>query len=355
MSVRSLLKKELLWSRHKALVLLFLLVVLPGVFAVSSVAFEHVIPRDAPVGVTAADDAVTDSELDIVEAGLTEFGQPIRYESTAAAREAMDREAIYAVVEVPSGITDDSRSVTVTLFVDGSMVPFKEPSKAIRTILAINLNGVLDSDVSVERVVVGGQGTLSEYLVPVFLMVTVFLYAFAYVPYVLAQDAAVLDRLRVETSLDAVIGTKLLFFTGLLLVPVLVFQVAATQFAYALSPLRLPAIATLLLTFLYLGAFSTAVMLVTRLSTLGRFVNVVFMLGLLTFSGILYPAGFFSPLRRAIVRLSPVHYSMIVFRSMTMRSTAITQYGDMIAGLLGTTLVSFVVLKLAIRQYERSV
>jgi ABC-2 type transport system permease protein len=353
MSVRSLLKKEVLWSRHKALTLLFLLVLLPGLFAYTSVAFEHVIPRDSPVGVVGQDDAVTDAELDIVEAGFTEYSDPVRYASRDAAFDALQREEIYAIVAVPSGITDGSESVTFRIYVDGTIVPFKEPSKAIRSTVAITLDRALPADVSVRRVVVGEQNTLSEYLVPVFLVVVVFLYAFAYVPYALSQDANVLDRLRVESSLDAVVGAKLLYFSLLLFLPILVFQAAAVYFSYAVDPLRASAIGVLLVTFLYLVSCATTVMILTRFSTLGRFVNVVLMLGLLTFSGLVYPAGFFSPLRRQIVRHSPVHYSMVALRSVTLRSTPVSLYRDMLLGIVAVAVASLVVLKLAIVHYER--
>lgn len=354
MSLRSLLKKEVLWSRHKALTLLFILVLLPGLFAYTSVAFEHVIPRDAPVGVTAQDENVTDGELNIVEAGFTSYSDPVRYESNASAFDALSREQIYAIVEVPSGILDENASVNFRLYVDGTVVPFKEPSKAIRSTIAFRLDRALPADTSVERVVVGEQNTLSEYLVPVFLLVVVCLYAFAYVPYALAQDAHVLDRLRVETSLDAVVLAKLIYFAVLLFAPILVFQAAATYFSYAVDPLRASAVGVLVVTFLYLASTSMAVMVLTRFSTLGRFVNVVVMLGLLTFSGLVYPAGFFSPLRRHLVRHSPLHYSVVTFRSMTLRTTPVGLYQDMLLGLVGVTVVTLVVLKATIVHYERT-
>ena len=354
MALGSLLKKELHWSRHNALALLFVLLLLPAVFAATSVAFQHVIPRDASVAVTPQDDTVAEDDVTFVKGAITLFSDPEVIEELDDARAALRREQVYAVIQVPPNITDPQEdNATFVLYVDGSIVPFTEASKAIRNVMAFYLQRFLPADISVERVVVGTPNTLSEYLVPIFLMAITMLFAFTYVPYNLATEANVLDRLRVEASLESVLLAKLVYFAILLLVPILVFAALATWMGYAVAAFAPGAVLALLLTFVMLAALSMAVMVVTRFSTLGRFLNVVLLLGLLGFSGLAYPVGYFSPLRKLVVRLVPVHYSMIVTRSSMLKGVDVGLYAEMLLGLAGVTLAALLVLKLSAVYYRR--
>lgn len=353
MSLRALLRKELRWSRHNIAALLLLLLVLPGVFAYGSVAFQHVIPQDAPVAVVAQSDTVTENELAVVEGAASLFADPVRYESETAAIDGLKRESVYAAVSVPPGLLNSSRSSTVTLAVDGSMVLFDKPSEAMLSILNRRLGQAVPGDVSVSRVQVGPTHDLAEYLVPVLLMGIVFLFAFTYVPYNLASESRAIQRVRTEASLEALVTSKLIFFTLAMAFPIGVFGVLVWYLGYAIPPVALGAVLVLLLTFLSLAAFSMAVMLVTRFSVTGRFVAIVVLFGLFAFGGLIYPAGFFSPLRRTIVRLVPVHYSMIVLRGELLRDVPLSLYADYLAIVGATTVASLVALKLAIVAYRR--
>jgi len=355
MSLVSLLKKEFHWSKHNVLALLFVLLLLPGFFAYTSIAFESVLPEDTPVAVVAQDDNVTTTEVSLVSAGLATSADPKPADTPAEAERMLRRESVYAIVQVPPDIDDPGNANASFVFtVDGSIVPFNEPSKAIRSIMENRLDAALDSNVNVIRRVIGTPNTLSEYLVPIFLMVIIMLFAFTYVPYNLAMESAVLDRLRVESSLEAVLVAKLVYFTALMLVPILVFQTGAAYFGYAVDALAPGAILALLVTFVVLAAISMAVMVVLRFSTLGRFVNVVFLLGLLGFSGLAYPVGYFSALRKTIVRLVPTHYSMIVTRSSMQKGLPLSMFADWLVALGGVALVTLLVLKLSAVYYRRT-
>jgi len=356
MALRSLLKKELHWSRHNVLALLFVLLLLPATLAGASVAFQHVIPRDAPVAVTPQDPTVTGDDLTIIEGGVTLFSDPEVVDSTAEARTMLGREEYYAVLQVPPNITDGSETnATFVLYVDGSIVPFTEASKAIRNVMGFWLQRLLPANTNVERVVVGEPNTLSEFLVPIALMGIVLLLAFTYVPYNLDKESNVLDRLRVESSLESVVTAKLVYFAALLVVPILVVHGAATYLGYQVATLAPLGVATLLLTFVYLTAISTSVMILTKFGTIGRFVNVIFLFSLLAFSGLAYPVGYFSPLRKAIVRLVPVHYSMILTRSAMMKDLDPGVFADWLVGLVGVTVVCLLVLKLSAVYYRRTI
>jgi ABC-2 type transport system permease protein len=77
--------------------------------------------------------------------------------------------------------------------------------------------------------------------------------------------------------------------------------------------------------------------------------------GSLTFSSLVYPVGFFSPLRAEIARQLPLHYSMIIARSLTLKGASITVFTDWVVGLLGFTLLTLLVLKGSVEYYERTV
>ncbi len=355
MSLASLLRKEIRWSRHNIVALALVLLVLPAVFVGASTAFQTVIPRDTPVAVVAQDETVSAADMARVGTGMAAVSDPVSAETPDDAEAMLRRETVYAVVQVPPDIDDpENDDATFVLTVDGSVVPFTEPSKAIRTIMEFRLDRALAADVTVERRVVGPDNSLPEYLVPILLMVVLMLFAFAYVPYKLAREATGLDRLHAESSLEAVVGAKLLYFTLLMLVPILVFQGTAAYLGYAVNSLAVGAVLALLTTFVALAAVSTTVMILSGFDTLGRFVNVVLLLGTVGFSGLAYPVGYFSPLRKELVRMVPTHYAMIVTRSSMQKELGLAPFADWLAGLAGFALLALVALKLAAVSYRRS-
>lgn len=349
----TVLRKEVLWSRRRVLSLLFVLVLLPGAFAYSSVFFQHVLPRDAPVAVVADAGASADDRA-VVTSTLGLFSEPVEYESRPAARRALARERVYAVVGVPTGIADaNSSRVNLTVTIDGDVVPYREPSEALVAILQFTLNRNLDARVDVRRETLGAERDLAAYLLPTFLMMLVMTFAFAYLPYVLAREEPVLDRVRVEASLDAAVGGKLAFLGLLLLVPVGVFAAAGAYLGYDARVLAPGALAAYLLTFVALGAVAAAVTFATRFATAGRLLNVLLLFAVFGFSGLVYPAGFFSPLRREVVRWTPTHYAMVVVRGTTLKGHDAGFYAGWLAGLAGFALLGLAALKLALVHYER--
>lgn len=355
MKLRSLLKKEAFWSKHNAIALVFLLVLLPGMFAFTTVAFQQVIPRDAPIAIV-SQEGVSQDDIDIVRGGIALFADPQVYDSRESAMRALNRERVYAVIDVPPRISDPNQTnATFYLSVDEAIVPYEEPSRAIVSIMGSQLDRSLPADVDIQRVPVGGDHTLSEFLVVVCMMLLVMLFAFTYVPYNLAKEEAVLERLRVESSLDAVVASKLVYFTALMAIPIVAFFVAIRYLNYSLTPLNPWTVGTLLLTFVYLTAISMSVMILTKFSSTGRFANVVVMFGFLLFSNLAYPVGFFSPLRKTIARSSPLHYSMIIVRSGAMKDFDMTVFTDWLLGLVGVTAITLVGLKVAIEHYKRTI
>lgn len=349
----TVLRKELLWSRRRLLSLLFVLILLPGAFAYSSVFFQHVLPRDAPVAVV-ADPGATDDDRAVVESTMDLFSDPEPYDSRESARRALERERVYAVVSVPPGVADPNTTrANVTVTTDGDMVPYREPSQALVGILQVTLDRNLEADVEVRREPLGEERKLSAYLLPTFLMMLVMTFAFAYLPHVLAREEAVLDRIRVESSLDAAVGGKVAFFALLLAVPVGVFGGAGAYLGYGVRVLAPGALAAYLLTFLALGSVAAAVTFLTRFSTAGRLLNVLLLFFVFGFSGLVYPAGFFSPVRRQIIRRVPTHYAMVVARGSALKGHGVEQYAEWLAGLAGFALAGLVVLKLALLHYER--
>jgi len=62
-------------------------------------------------------------------------------------------------------------------------------------------------------------------------------------------------------------------------------------------------------------------------------VNVLFLLYVVGFSGLAYPAGYFSELRKAIIRATPTHYATVIVRSTMLRELSIGAFADWLLGL----------------------
>jgi ABC-2 type transport system permease protein len=347
-SLGPLLRKELRWGRHKLTGLAVALVLVPAAFAYAALAFQTVLPTDAPIAVVAGSDAVTTDDISVTKAAVTFFSSPRVYADSAAAFEALARERVYAVITVPAGVTDPSNAAAFDVAVSGSVVPYHEASKAVVSVLDAVLRDQLPGTIRVQRTIVGPERTLSEYLLPTFTLVLVMLVALIYLPYVIVSEAGVVDRLRLEGSLAAALAAKLAVFAGLLLVPVAVFAVVGGWLDYGVAVVTPGAVLTYLFTFLGLGGLATAVTVATGFSTTGRFLNVLVLFFLLTFSGLLYPAGFFSPIRRELVRVMPTHYAAVALRGFTLRDAPVGEYAGWLAGLAVFAVVGLALLWLAV-------
>jgi ABC-2 type transport system permease protein len=354
MSLVALLRKEFHWSKRNVLLLVFLLVVIPFFFAGTSFLFQDVVPRNVPVAVVAEDDSVTEQELEFVEATLDSFTNPTVVETQTDADRQLERESVYGIVTVPPDISEQGANVTATWTIDGTIAPFQSPSEVLGNLMGFHLDRVFDANVAVEKETRFGVRDLPEHLFPTVLLTLVIFFAFTYVPYMLRRERTVLDRVRVEASLESLVLAKISFLTVLMLAPILVFHGAAQYYGYDVASMHPGGVGVLLLTFFLLSTVSTTVMVLTRFSTVGTFANLVVMLGLLALSGLAFPRGFFSPLRTAIVQMLPTHYAILIVRSFMLKDASLTLFFDWIAGLVGLTVLALLVLKLAIVHYRRT-
>lgn len=356
MKLRWLLRKEVTWTRHQILPLVFVLILLPAAGAYGALGFQHVLPEDTPMAVVPANDDVTDDDIHITVGAITAFSEPVRYESREKALEAMDREEVYGVLAVPPDLKANvSEPANFTLYTDGDMVPYRRPSQAVAGITQFTLRSLpfIDRPIRVEHVELGTPRTLSEYLVPTFVMLLVMILAFAYLPYALARESEALDRVRFEASLGSAVVGKLALFTVLLVVPLLSVSLAGRALGYGIDVLAPGTVLAILLSFLFMGAFAAAVMLFARFSAWGRLVNLATMLFAFAFTGVVYPVGFFSVVRREIVRLVPTHYAMILVRTHALRELGVGSVLDYYGLLLATTAVAFALLGVSVWTYER--
>lgn len=349
--------------------LLFLLLLIPLFFAASSIVFQEVLPRDVPVAVVPEDDNVTDRELTYVETAILRWSEPEIVEDRETADAMLTRESVYAVIVVPSGFLDDgggragdvdgaeaaNEEATFRLVIDGAITPYHSPSELIQDLVEFELQAAEDlSEVSVEREIEGEEKSFAEYLYPSMLVGFLIFLAFTYVPYTLRREAPVLDRVRIESSLEAVLAVKLLTFGILVTLPLVVFHAVAVYFDYGVATTSPWAIAVVAMTFLMLSALAMAIMVASRFSGTGQFVNLVVMLGLLAFSGLVFPLGFFSPIRTTIAQLLPTHYAIVTVRSLMLKDDAtVWLFQDMIVGLSVAFLVALLLLWASARYYRR--
>lgn len=358
-----LLRKELHWSKRNLLVLGFLLILVPAAFGATTVAFQEVEPENVPVATVAQNENVTEDDISSIEAILTLNTDPTRYESRSKAMDDLEREEVYAIVEVPPNLRDGNPDTggTFQFVVDGNIAPLLEATPFIKELVQNRLDDTdaVEGNFSIESEIVGDDHvdeprSLAEYLFPTFLMAVLIFFAFTYAPYSLARDGSVLDRLRVESSLESLVASKLVFLTTLMLVPVLVFGGVARWLGYTVDTLSPVAVGVLLLTFSSLATFAMAVVVATRFTGAGQFVNLLLLLGVAGGSAIDFPRGVVSSLRPAFAELSPVHYAMIAVRSLMLKSVPAAVYADMILVMVGLQILGLFALKGSIIHYRRS-
>lgn len=354
MKLRWLVRKELAWGRHQWLALAFVLLVLPGAGAYAALGFQHVLPEDSPVAVVPQDESVTDDDLAIVVGALTAFSDPVTIQSEARAMAALDRERVYAVVTVPPRLADRDRPpATLTLYTHGSVVPYREPARAIANLLRLTLRRALPAPVTVERVEVGHSRTLSEYLLPTLLLLVALLLAFAVLPYELARESVALDRVRVHASVGSIVGARIATFAALSVLPLVTVAAAGRVIGYDVALLSPWTVAAYLLTFVAAATVASAVTVAGGFGTGGRVLNLGLALFVVSFSGLVYPVGFFSVLRRDLVRLVPVHYGAILVRGHALRGLGPGAVLDLYGVLAATVVVAAGLLWLALAADRR--
>ena len=368
-----LVRKELYWSKHHALIVAFLLVLIPAALAFSTVALQETVPEDIPVAVVAQNENVSSDELNQASAGLTIFADPqtvTSQESPEANRERaiemLEREEVYLVVEVPPGLLDaDTESVELRFIFDGANAPLHQADSEIVSIAQGPLDDIRETNpdieegnVTIETSVEGEQKGLGEFLFPAYMLGLVLFFAFTYVPYALRRDASVLDRLRLESSLGSLIASKVVFLTVAMLVPLLVFHGAGLALGYevgTLSPVSLAvSLAVLLGVFLAAALIAAAVTVVTRFSDASQSLNLLVLLGTLAVSGIAFPRGAVAPTRAQIAQLLPTHYAAITVRSLMLRDVSPAAYLGMMATVVALIVVAAVLLGGSIAYYRRT-
>lgn len=352
MSLAGLLWKELYGLRRQAALFVVLVLVLPGFIVAGTVVFEQTVPRDVPVGVVAADGA-SDDDVSVAEAALVSYTDPRGYDSADAAEAGLEREEVYLVVFVPANLSDPDADASFTLVTDRTFVPFEEPVNETSEVLESQFDAAYPATVTVEHERVGTERSLGSFLVPTGLLAFVALYGLVFVPYQLHAERRAIERVRTTTSLEQVVAAKLTFFGALLVIPAAVVALGVRWLGYDVAVFSPLAVAGVGLTFVMLAATGLSVLFFVRLDRSGLFVSVGLALGALSLSSLLFPVGFFSSTQTVVARALPTHYAMITIRSGSLRETPVSLYADYLTALLAATVVSLVVLGLAIRTYER--
>lgn len=353
MDLLALLKKEWLVVRRNLGLFILLLIIFPGLLIVGTGAYDRTIPEDIPVAIVPADDTTTEDDLNIIRGGVTFFASPIDYENGESAREDLNREQVYLILEVPGGLTDEEADVNFTIVSDQTFAPFQDPANISADILDNYLGGALPADITVNHDRIGEHRGLTSFLVPTVLLAFIVLYGLIFVPYQFYKERQVLNRLRTETRIETVVVSKIGFHTGLLLTPLIVTAFITDWLSYGVSVINPLTIVTTSVSFLFLVSFGLATLFLLNLRREALFINAVLALGILTTSSFIYPVGFFSPLRQMIARAIPTHYSIITLRSATLRDVPATLYQDYLAYLLLTWFATSIILIAGIVLYRR--
>jgi ABC-2 type transport system permease protein len=349
----ALLRKEALTVRRNLGLFLVLLVVVPMGLAVGTAVYQQTIPEDISVAVAPADETTAEEDLRLVRGGVQFFATPVAYEDRAAVERALRREEVYVGFLVPPNMTEEGANATITVLTDRTNAPLADPAELALGILETQFDRGMPASVTFDHVKLGEERTLSEFLLPSVLYGLVVLYALVYLPYHVREERRVMDRLRTETRVELVVASKLCFYGILIVVPAATITAAARYFGYGFTALAPATLLVLFLTFLFLASTGLAVVYALRLRQAAIFVNIGLTVGVLSLSGVMYPLGFYSEIRKVIARSLPPHYALVTIRSTMLRDAPLALYGDYLRWLGVATLLAVAALTLAIRHYER--
>lgn len=339
------LRTELYWARRRLPALLLLVVVLPAAFAVGTVVFQDVIPEDTPVAVVPASDDVSETDLQVATDVLAVATDPRRVDSGERARGLLHRERVYAVVTVPADITADAADpVRVEYRVAGTVVPYRTPSRAIASEFEDGLDGLTARPVEVEHVERPPSVELREYLVPGALVLLALLVGLGFVPRLVSERRRALPRLRMESSLSAVLGAKLVAGVALTLLPLAVVAVVVAVLSYRVHPLTPTTVVAYLLLVVHVTALGMTLALAFERRT-ATVLNLGLVVGLLFVGNPVYPRGFFSVARGEAADLIPLHHAAVAVRAGALRQSGLAsvapELGVVALAALGTLVALF--------------
>lgn len=343
---------EVRGARRNLVVLVVGFVLLPGLLMVGTIGFDQTLPEDVPIGVAPASSATTTDDLTVARGGVAVLGTPREYESREAAIRALDREEVYLVVVVPADVLGDSDEAVVEMISHGSTVPLADATGFLVAFLQNQLRNIGSTSITIDHHQRGSTYTLSEYLVPVGTTLFVLVLGLLYVPYNIRSDRQVLDRIRHQSHLEVYIGAKLLFYTALMGLVLGAIAIANLSLGYRIHPLSPATMVATGLLFLSTAAIASGIVFLTRLARVGLFVNLAVLIGIIGFGALLYPVGFFSPLRMEIARLLPPHYLAIILRGHLLRGDPMTLYADWYRQLIVYTIGMLGFCWIGIRSYE---
>lgn len=365
-----LVRKEWYWSKRNAVIVAFLLVLVPVALGASTASLQETVPEEIPVAVVPQSENVSENSLSRAESGLSIFTSPERINdqgSPAANRERaierLEREEVYLVAEIPPGLLDPG-SVEINLVFDGATAPLHQADSEIKAIARDEFNSarevdpdIEDGNVTVTSEIHGEEKGLGEFLFPAYMLGLLLFLAFTYVPYTLRRDASVLDRVRLDSSLGSLVASKLLFLTGAMLVPLLSFHATGLALGYdvgTLSPVSLVvSTLVLLVTFLATAAIAASIMLLTRFSDAGQSLNLLVLLGFVAVSTVAFPRGAVSSTRADFAQFLPTHHAAVTVRSLLLRDVSVGPYLGRVGTVVAMLAVAVILLVGSLNYYRR--
>lgn len=322
------LRTEAYAARRNVAVVVIGFVLLPGLLVGGTVGFDQTLPEDVPIGVAPAEEATTGDDLTLARGGVALLGTPEPYETREAAIRGLDREEVYIVVLVPPDILDEGTTAEFRMLSHGSAVPLIDATGLLALFLDAELSSLLSGPVEVTHEQRGVENTLSEYLIPTGLTVFVLAVALLYVPYDVRTDRQVLDRIRHQSRLESFLAAKLVFYTAMMALVLSAITTANMWLEYRLDVMSVETVGAVGLLFLSTAAIGTGILFLTGLGRVALFVNLGVLVGIVGFGSLVYPVGFFSPLRMELARSLPPHYLAVVIRGHVLRGDSFGVYLD---------------------------
>ncbi len=318
---RALLIKEIRLLLKRPAVL-FLLIFVPIFFGLVFASYESAIPKDTPVAIVLKGNVSQDEVREILSIART-FSSPTLVPGMKEAIDGLQREDYYVIIEIQN-YTDLAHG-SYTVYYDDSMTPVASISENLLEILQIRFGGAKIRSVPLNR-----HASLPEFFFPGVLLIMAMIIGMEVVPDNTIEDAPVLPRLKMISSIWTNFSVRFLMAIGLAF-----FQALLAFLSYRLTPnspnFTLAALFVLFITTLYLALLGLAFVLAFRFERYSKgYLQVT--AGFLVFmSGMLYPVGFFPKSLQYLAHLLPTYYSAVMMRAFMYRSVHPSLFSDYLA------------------------
>ena len=345
--VNALLRKELLETKRNVLVVLIILL-LPIIFGVMLSTINEVVPISTPVLIVPANENVTKKDMVFVSSIISKISDPrVEYNKEEGIRQLL-REEVYFVIEIPP----DFRSGigTVIVYVDSSMTPVSEASDYIVRSVRTEFRS-WGSTIVIKLEKIGEKRHPFEYFLPGIILMLICIIGLIIIPISTTKDKRVFNRILTDTSIITMLSGKLIFALILIITQILILN--GTQILLeAPAYINLLSFCVIIITTISITSIGLFVNFMTRFSDAGKYINTIFLCGIMIFSGAFYPVRFMPDLLQRVAESFPLYQSVVLIRCFTLKGVELDIVTDYLLIILGFMLISIVLMLISTKRIK---